>query len=61
MKTNTPNEIATTILWNIYMSNNPINEILKLSDIDSEEIFQLLKIAKLLNSKLEKGKKLSNL
>ena len=42
MRTNTPTETATRILFEIFETDNPLETILDMGDIDQFEVFQLL-------------------
>jgi len=53
MTTNTPTEKATKILFKIFETENPLDTILYLNDIDQWEVFQLLEVAKMLNNKID--------
>lgn len=54
--TNTPTEKSTRLLFEIFETNNPLDTILQLNDIDQHEVFQLLDVAEMLNDKINKLK-----
>ena len=56
MRTNTPTETATRILFEIFETDNPLDTILQMRDIDQWEVFRLLDTARMLNDKINKQK-----
>ena len=52
MRTNTPTEKATRLLFEIFETDNPLDTILQMRDIDQWEVFQLLDTARMLNERL---------
>ena len=56
MRTNTPTETAKRILFEIFETDNPLETIIQMGDIDQWEFFQLLSTARMLNDKINKLK-----